>query len=367
MRDHSTILDDFTNVWFVSVMGTGISSTVLYNFPLPAHCLRVCGLVMFAITCFLFIFTTALFIAKYIRKRSLDFLRDPKEAAFLGCYPMGHITIVNMLALITEGKDNWIWFIYVMWWMNLAMTLFTAWVVSFVLISRAEIEPKHGVNATLLLPVVPLTVCSSSGSLLVPLLPSSLRTLTLVVSFLLWCNALLQAFPIISVYFWKLYLYKLPPRALMFSSFIPIGIMGQASYGIMLHAHNFETLLQRGHFPFFQQQSFLGPVAEFCASLTCLSLVSLGYFFTFIAVATTVFYGKNAFNKTWWAMTFPMGTMSLAHHQLFDMTSWTVFQVMAAIYGIALVLVTVTCLIGSVIWEVPYKFQEDKVVEDKVA
>ncbi|CCH40707.1 putative membrane protein [Wickerhamomyces ciferrii] len=208
------------------------------------------------------------------------------------------------------------------------------------------------ISTEFLLPVVPLTVVASSGGIIWSHLPDFLQSSTLVLTFILWANAIMISLMITTVYMWKLFIYKIPHIGIVFSSFIPIGFSGQGAYAIQLFGTNYyqyQTKISQS------QESFIAAVAiKHITIFIGLMLQTLGYFLTFLAIVSVLSYLPNIrFNKNWWAMTFPMGTMSLASTETFKMTGWYTFKVLGAIYGVFLIVITIVCLIGSLIWETP--------------
>lgn len=389
----------FSPAYFTLVMGTGISSTILYNFPYPAYWLKVCGIIMWSIGIGLFIFTTVFFLISLIKcpkNRSLIH-RDPLVALFMGCYPMGYISLINFLYLLV-GKD-WIIGIYVLWWLAVVLSLYTSCVTFYMALmakyhKQANRMDPQNIQSTLLLPIVTLTVASSAGGLITPDLPSvNLKIITTVVSYILWVNAVTLAFIIVTIYYWKLFLYKIPPTQLVFTTFLPIGVMGQGSYSILLLGNNIYKLVWEHRETFASHLSYADDVTSvislealavvvgngvlYITAFASLFLTSFGYFCTFIAVVSCLtkihpftphhnplythfpeegasafsklFKGFIKFNKGFWSMTFPLGTMSLSNTELWRVfNNLKAFRVIGALYGATLFVITISCIIGVI-------------------
>ncbi|EGW33790.1 uncharacterized protein SPAPADRAFT_147854 [Spathaspora passalidarum NRRL Y-27907] len=367
-RIYNLVIEDATKnfhpVYFVSIMGTGISSSILYNFPFEAEWLRVCSYIMFAFTCLFFLGTTTLFIlsCKYFPGRFREYHVDTSKAVFMGCYSMGYITIVNYIEILTHDRHTI--FVWVLWWIAVFSAMFTAFIIVFFsfMSKLNKVDTAAKLNATLLLPIVAITVVSSSGHQLELRLPTMNQTvITMLVSFMLWCLSISLAFIIITIYFWRLIVHKIPPTHLVFSSFLPVGFLGQSSYSILLMGINLDVLIP-------SDQPW-GKILLCICGFFSMFLLSFGYFMTFVAISSifskirpfaknpnpkhTNQHGFLKIHKGFWAMTFPLGTMSLSNTEIGKGTIGNypliTFRVMGAIFGTACILVTVSCIIGVIV------------------
>lgn len=396
------LLQGFTPVYFVSIMGTGITSVALYDYPYPALWLKVCGCIMWAIAIFFFLSTTVLFVVSLIYYPShwSRVHRDPDVAPFMGCYAMGYTTLINFLYGLVGTRHNWIIALWVLWWISVALSVYTACITFYMAFlakkngAKNKLSPSR-LNMTILMPVVTLTVAASSGGKITPLLTRiGHKIVTLVVSYIMWLVAVCLAFVIIAVNFWKLFVHKVPDTKLMFTTFLPVGLLGQAAYGILLFGDNIyqllsdhtDTIASSGYLTYMGPNppvdnktlvAILGNIAVWACGLVSLNLVSFGYFMTFIAVTTCVtkskpfttnynrqfsynphekshwlkqqLRGTVRFSKAFWAMTFPLGTMGLGNMELYRVFNRLgVFRVLAATYFAALILVTLGCLVGFI-------------------
>lgn len=87
-------------------------------------------------------------------------------------------------------------------------------------------------GAPWLLPIVTCVVSSSSGAIVAKVLPHPQYALaTLVANFVLWSVGVPLALMMIVIYLLRLMLYKLPPKAIIVSTFLPLGPIGQGGYG----------------------------------------------------------------------------------------------------------------------------------------
>ena len=94
--------------------------------------------------------------------------------------------------------------------------------------------PLSTMTAAWLLPVVPTIVAAASGGIVAEVLPNRQRALwTITMSYILWGTGVPLAMATLVIYFERLTLYKLPPREVIVSCFLPLGPLGQGGFAIM--------------------------------------------------------------------------------------------------------------------------------------
>lgn len=399
----------FTPADFIIVMGTGISSDILYAYPYEGFWLRRASYPMFAVACLCMFYFQILFLLNvfyYIKENSIkeylnEYYRNPTRSLFWGAYPMGWVTIINYMVnlvihdsrISTQVKKRLLKTCYVLWWYDVGLSLLTAWFINFFIIRDFYSKDSKGDYPTLsskimsknlqsiiLLPIVPIVVaCSCSANFtMLPLFTETfgrrIQSLNLIITALLWCQAVLFVFILVSMYFWNLYVNKIPPLGAAFSLFIVLGPLGQASYGILLLTND-TILYAKQYFPI--PQDYLNNDDDFSKAVLILSipwafkaiglflsffLLGFGYFYSMTALFSFCHYAtiKNPhpnkpnkfkriyhFNKGWWGMTFPMGTMSLGSTQVFVQFNQYIpmktFHVIGAIYGTICILWSLLC------------------------
>lgn len=395
------LISGFSPAYYTSVMGTGILCNIMYSFVFPARWLQVCGIIMAVVALILFVVLTACFAAALVKNEGMwsRIHRNRAVAPFVGCGVMGYITLVNMLHLLTNKL--WIIAVWVLWWISVFLSVYC----SFVTFYYSSVGKHHHLDSemshkdlsfTILLPVVTLTVAALLGGLILPDLPSvNLEIITCVVSFLMWAIAVVLAFIVTSVNFWRLFVHRVPDTSQVFTLFLPIGFLGQGAFGIALFGRNCARLLlanhdtvQSLHYTSYLHQTALengvdmGPLALIMASAlllvcTCFSLILIlfGYLCTFIAVVSTLskvkpftrkpnlclytprlnslfwrlFEGLLRFNRGFWSMTFPLGTMALSNGEVWHLyAGLKAFRYVSAIYSVSLFLITIGCLFGVI-------------------
>lgn len=87
-------------------------------------------------------------------------------------------------------------------------------------------------NASWLLPIVACVVAAASGGIVAEVLPHPQYALgTILASLVLWGVGVPLALMVMVIYLLRLMLYKLPPKAIIVSTFLPLGPLGQGGYG----------------------------------------------------------------------------------------------------------------------------------------
>lgn len=396
------LITGFTPAYYASVMGTGISANILYGFPFPARWLQICGIIMACISLTLFIFLLILFAAALVKNRNLFFRVhcDTAMAPFMGCLVMGFTSLVIFLNAVA-GK-LWPMALWVLWWICTFASFYTSFVTFFLsTIGKHRSKPNKldaaNISMLFLLPVVTLTVSSSCGGLISPNLTSvQHKIITMIICFVMWAIAVVLAFIVVLVNFWRLFVHKIPGTAQVLTMFLPIGFLGQGALAILLFGRNCSTLLMENKDSAATSKyiSFLGSSAAsnnvqtnniflissvtilLVSTFNALTLISFGYFFTFVALTSTLskmapfakktnadmvysaktpnmlklaFTGFLRFHRGFWSMTFPLGTMALANSQLYTLFhGLEAFRYIGAIYACILFLITISCLFGVV-------------------
>jgi tellurite resistance protein TehA-like permease len=88
------------------------------------------------------------------------------------------------------------------------------------------------VTATYLLPIVAVIVAAASGGVVAEVLPNDSHAIvTIIVSYILWGIGVPLAMCILVVYLQRLMFHNLPPLEVIVSVFIPLGPLGQGSFG----------------------------------------------------------------------------------------------------------------------------------------
>ena len=123
-----------------------------------------------------------------------------------------------------HNQSEHIYFVWTLWWLAVFSAMYTSFLIVYLSfmskLNESDVEAK--LNATLLLPIVAITVVSSSGHSIELDLPHVHQTvLTMIVSFMLWSLSISMAFMVMTLYMWRLIIHKIPPTNLIMTSFLP--------------------------------------------------------------------------------------------------------------------------------------------------
>lgn len=394
---------------FIFNMGIGMSSDLLYKFPYPARWLRLCSYIMFAINVLLFLFQQMMFLMhivyfsrKYSKKEYFNkYFRNVSKNVFWGTYPMGLVTIINYINFLAEhfysqGRivvaKRILRLIYVLWWYDIIVSVLIAWGITFIIWQnyyfqdglghwrfKSEKMAAEHMKSVLLLAIIPMVVATSSISIFIMsdlstlALTRNIQLLSMVIATLIWLHAIIFVFILVGIYFWSLYIFKIPSMSQVFTMFLVLGPMGQGAYGILLLTDNVNKYTQTYYTSTTTTNNNILLISvpwcfKIMGLLTSMALLSMGYFFTIITIVAIISYSRNKYpgikgpgnttriyhyHQGFWGMTFPMGTMSLGSNEIFVQYNKFVpmgaFRVIGTIYAVVSVVWTLYCL-GNTIW-----------------
>ncbi|KAK7205926.1 voltage-dependent anion channel [Myxozyma melibiosi] len=328
-------IENFSPSWFAMTMGVGMAGSLLVDYPYPAEYLRRLGIAFWGTGTVLFvIFTifTVLRLLLFPSKFKMSLLH-PTQSLYWGCMPMGLCPIITDAVGIFGAKA--VWACYVLWWIDVVLALLCAWLMVFVGFARNTRLRPADLNAVILLPVVTLVLCASTGSILVEYLPDNWRPHMIILCALCWGNGELLAFLFTGVYVWRLLTHGLPARESVTSCFLPIGPLGQGAYGFLINAVNLENYLTAHDYPALASV----PVFKYIGCAVAIFMVGLATFWLVMAVFACIYHRPRVFGLGWWGLTFPPGTYALATRQLGEVLDIEGFRVVSALVGTAVVFI----------------------------
>jgi C4-dicarboxylate transporter/malic acid transport protein len=331
------VIKNFTPNWYAMTMGTGITAICLNTLANGLPWLKAICSGLWVFNILLFAFFTSLLIARSIKfpeswKRMLN---HPTQPMFLGCIPMGLITIVNGFVLFappylgTVAIDIAI----TLWWIDVVLSLASVLVVPYFMFTRQS-HRLDNMTAVWLLPFVACEVAASSGGMLLPHLSADHALNVMVLSLVLWSVSVCLAMGILVIFFQRLCLHKLPTSEVAASIWLPLGPTGTGSLALLLlgnGADGLQMLSAPSHVVNLLQ---LMPGFGLIGGIIIWALAT--WWFT-IAFSVTVYYivrGGLKFNLGFWAYTFPLGVYTMATETLGLQTDMAFFKV----FGIGLVL-----------------------------
>jgi len=332
----------FTPNWFAVTMGTGILALCLNKFPYDCDLLHgfARGLWMFNIG--LFALFSILILGRFFiyPNSTLALLKHPVQSMFLGCIPMGLVTIIN--GLLVFGEPVWgreiIPVASTLWWTDSLLSVLCSLLVPYYMFTRQE-HSMPAMTAVWLLPIVASEVAAASGGFLVPYLTGQSAVVVLMVSYILWAISVPLAFGILIIFFQRLVLYKLPCENMAASIWLCLGPIGTAALGLLLLGSASLDMSRQGLFTT-TGLAVMGQVAEGFGLVVGTIFWGFGLWWLAMAMLVTVRYLRKGmpFNMGWWAFTFPLGVYTAATLTLAQQTDIAFFSVFGAIFVILLFL-----------------------------
>ncbi|KAH8668855.1 sulfite efflux pump SSU1 [Xylariales sp. PMI_506] len=359
------VVINFTPSWFSINMGTGIVSILLHNLPYNGAWLYWISVGIFCLNVLLFLVFCVISILRYLLFPGIwsAMIKHPVQSLFLGTFPMGLATIVNMVVFVCVPAwgDQAAILAWVLWWIDAVFALATNLYLPFVIMYKHQSELSK-MTAAWLLPVVSTIVAAASGGIVAEVLPNDQHAIwTVTICYILWgCGLPLALFTMV-IYFQRLALHALPPREVIVSVFLPLGPLGQGSFGIMQLGKVALVLFERN------QYIPLAPAAGqvFYAAGIMLALVMWGFgiVWLFFALAS-ISRSRFPFNIGWWGFTFPLGVFTAATTELAQVLPSLFFKVLGTIFSLIVVFLWVFVSLGTIRYTIAGRLLYAPCIED---
>lgn len=200
-------------------------------------------------------------------------------------------------------------------------------------------------TAAWLLPIVATIVAAASGGIVASVLPTEQALITIITSYILWgCGVPLAMFTMV-IYFHRLTMHKLPPREVIVSVFLPLGPLGQGSFGIMQLGK--EALRVSKETAFVPIATMSGQIFYTVGVMTAFVMWGFGLVWLFFAFAS-ITRNRFPFNLGWWGFTFPLGVFSTATTTFATELPSGFFKVLGTIFSLVVVLFWIIVSIGTI-------------------
>ncbi|EED13231.1 MFS transporter, putative [Talaromyces stipitatus ATCC 10500] len=351
------VIRNFTPSWFSVNMGTGIASILLNTLPYNGKWLYYLSIIIFALNVLLFGIFCIMTAMRYILYPRIftAMIRHPIQSMFLGTFPMGFATIINMFVLVCvpawgDWTKNFAWGI---WIFDAIVSVVVALSLPALLMMHMKELDLSAMTAVWLLPIVSPIVAAASGAVVADVLVDynpQHALWTVIVSYALWGIGVPMAFMVTTIYLQRLTLHKLPPKAVIVSVFLPLGPLGQGGYGIQKLGMLMPTLLEKTHNHTLPAAA--GDILYAVGWLIALILWGFGLNWLFFALTSIFYTRKFPFNIGWWGFTFPLGVFTLSTCQIGRELGSKFFLVLGTVFSVAVVLlwilVSTRTVIGAV-------------------
>ena len=257
---------------------------------------------------------------------------------------MGLTTIVNMTVSVCVPVWPWATTVaWALWWVDVVISLATCFYLPFVIMYVHD-TALSGMTAAWLLPIVSTIVAAASGGLVAAVLPNPQHALwTLITSYILWGTGVPLAMVVLVMYFHRMTVYRLPPREVIVSVFLPLGPLGQGGFAIMQ--------LGKVAMEVMPKTKSLVPDAGRILYVVGfgIALVMWGYglVWLFFALAS-ISRSKVPFNMGWWGFTFPLGVFAVSTTTMAEELPSLFFKVLGTIFSVAVVLLWLVVSVGTI-------------------
>ncbi|MGK4582009.1 C4-dicarboxylate ABC transporter [Kitasatospora sp. HPMI-4] len=327
--------------WYAAVMGTAIVANGAAALPLHLPGLLGFGELVWLLSSAalaLLVAGRAVHLLRHREAARSQLLDNPATAVFYGCPPMallavGYGTLAVGSRLIGTGPA--VAADLVLWTVGTAYAVAVAAGIPYLMITRHEVSALRA-NPTWLLPVVAPMVAAALGPALVPHLPQAWRPAMLYGCYALFGASLLAVLALLPVVLTGLVHSKLPTLALTPSLFLVLGPLGQSTTAVNQLADAARLADPR----------LAGAAAAF-AILFGIGMTGFALLWLGIALAANLraWRAEMPFAMTWWAFTFPVGTMVTGSAGLARHTGFGGFTALAA--GLYLLLLAAWAVAGT--------------------
>ncbi|GAB7365731.1 hypothetical protein MBLNU230_g7068t1 [Neophaeotheca triangularis] len=346
------IVRNFTPSWFSVNMGTGITSILLHNLPYNGSWLQYISYILFALNVLLFVVFLIISILRYTLYPSIWLLmvRHPAQSLFLGTFPMGLATIINMIVFVCvpSWQGEWWKVAWALWWIDSAIAVLCCFYLPFVLMADHRHNSLDTMTAAWLLPIVSTIVAAATGGLVASIIPHpQLALITLLTSYVLWGSGVPLAMVVLVIYFLRLATQSLPPKAAAVSTFLPLGPLGQGGFGIMQLGKVAMDVLPRTQTLPAVGASNAGEMLYVAGFFVAIILWGFGLVWLCFAVATIVRSKRFPFNMGWWGFTFPLGVYAVSTTTLAQEIPSAFFRVLGTVFSVSVALLWIVVAVGT--------------------
>lgn len=331
-------------------MGTGIVSLLFAAIPFKTHLLYWLALIFLGLNAVLFacaFFVSALRYTLYPEIWTV-MIADSTNSLFLGTIPMGFATLISAwCTLCIPYWGPWaVTFAWVCWMVDSVVSVAVTISLTVLLISASNRQNLDRITAVQLLPIAASIVAAGTGARVAEHLQDPQNALgTLIASYVMWGMSTPLALTVLVMYYTRLALHKLPPREIVVSSFLPLGLLGMGGYTI--------TYLGKVARHVFLRSEFLPtiPMAGdvFFVVGIFIALIMWAFGLTWLCFALASIYKSRPFpfNMGWWGFTFPLGVMALSTIEFGHIFPSLFFRVLGTIFAIAVILLWCVVAAGT--------------------
>lgn len=308
--------------WWGAVMGSGILATLIQAYWGANQLGQALAVLVLLVAWLIMLSWTAAFVVRIVASPAVfaaSFQGVGMSAwgmVAMGILSVGSATFNILPALLGRfGAVIATQIDIILWTVGTVLGLFVALGFTINLLKHRPAEPRPAWA----LAVVPPMVSATTGTALASLLPTPLAAALLTVLMACFCITITLAFIVLYAALDHHLRISVIPAQLAVTSFIPLGPVGQSTAAAQAIAGRAETMLLPAAIPTVHTFANIYGSVMLVASLPLLLL----------ALGTVIKAIKNGmtFTPTWWASTFPVGTVALGAHYVaeqpgFELVNW---------------------------------------------
>ncbi|KAI4731030.1 sulfite efflux pump SSU1 [Aureobasidium sp. EXF-10728] len=344
------IVRGFTPSMFSITMGTGVVAILLHQMPYNSSWTNYPCYIIFGLNVLIFISALVVSILRYTLWPELwpAMIHHPTHSLFLGCFPMGLGTIVNLIVLVcVPAWGPWAaTMAWALWWIDAALAVTICCSVAFLMISVHDVTPEK-LTAACLLPAVSCIVAASTGGQVAQMeaLEAHEALWTLLTCYCCWAIGFFVGLMILCIYFYRLLLFKLPSQEVVVSVFLSLGPLGQGSFGILQCGKAARMIFPK----LTLLPSEAGTILYVMGIIMGLVIWAMAIPWMCFAVGSVLRLRlRFPFNIGWWAFLYPVGGVASATITLSAELDSAFFGVIAEILTAIIVLVWIICFVRTV-------------------
>ena len=331
------------------IMGTGIVTNLFLTTPHRFKGLRQIAMVFFFGNWALFALFSLLTVLRYtLYPQTLALmLRHQVQCLFSGAIPMALATLTNATIFIAVPAYGY-WAIKlaeVLFWVDVFLTLLSIFGIP-ILMFHIHTLSLDKMTAVWLLPVVPAIVVSVTGALVAQVSSPDTAAIIIVTSYILWGMGIALAIIILTLYFHRLAIHCLPNSEVIVSAFVPLGPLGQGTYGILQLA----VACEAAHLPVLAGPNAV-QVIRTISIVTALVMWGFGLWWL-VHGATSVWiravWGNLKVTMAFWGLIFPLGVFTAATGQISVMLTSKFFSYLASVFLVLLTSLWLFCAFKTV-------------------
>jgi C4-dicarboxylate transporter/malic acid transport protein len=341
------IVREFTPSWFTITMSTGSVATNIAGFPFAFPGQNEIGWAFWFLNCIMFVVFCTLLLLRFIMFPDTikPMFYHPSQSLFMGCIPMSFSVIINGICAFWTPRvgPTATLIAIIFYFVNIPAVAASMIAIPFVMFSKHHDHQISRMSALWLLPIVPACVAAGTAGAIGSKLTSTqsqpnvveLAQSVLISGYTLAGMGFFLSLCISAIYFHRLVVFKLPPKEIIVSCFLPTGPFAMVSWAFLQLGDSSKIYLAFHSAESEYWVDFLSS-ARGAGGLWALLLWGLAFWWWIVALVSVGFtiQEKVPFNLGWWGSVFPTGVLAVATVTIgikFDLLG---FKVMGAILTI---------------------------------